>query len=487
MANDTKRRGLRKQVVATIMICAALGVASVATPSYSAQRQVTTPGATATLPGQGFADLIASVEPSVVTIEVSKSAAAELSDFSGGPRTEEFFKRFFDRGGMNPSQPERVQGAGSGFIIDRDGYIVTNNHVIADADTVSVRLSDGRQYSAEIIGTDDKTDLALLKIDAEELLAITFGDSDATRVGDWVVAIGNPFGLGGTATAGIVSARGRDIRSGPYDDYLQIDAPINRGNSGGPVFNTDGEVVGVNTAIFSPNGGSVGIGFAIPSNQVNEIIAELKRDGSVNRGWLGVQIQDIDQDLSTGLGLESQDGALVADVVADSPAHRAGIEVGDAILVYNDHEVKNAKDLSKLVAASDNDDKVSLTIWRGDTLIDLAVVLGSPKTPTTIADADQTLDNLGIAVAPLTDELRRRLEVDPDTTGAVVTMVDPDSKAAEQGIRRGDILVQADRKPINSAQDLKDTIAEAGRSGRDSVPVLVKRGDTQRFAVLPVA
>jgi len=327
----------------------------------------------------------------------------------------------------------------------------------------------------------------LLKTWIARSSATTFGDSDATRVGDWVVAIGNPFGLGGTATVGIVSARGRDIRSGPYDDYLQIDAPINHGNSGGPVFNIDGEVVGVNTAIFSPNGGSVGIGFAIPSNQVSDIVAELKRDGSVNRGWLGVLLQDIDQDLSAGLGLKSQDGALVADVVADSPAERAGIEVGDVILAYDDSNVKDAKGLSKLVGASDNGDKVLLTVWRSDELIDLDVLLGSPATSTAIADAHQTLDHLGIAVVPLTDELRRRLDVGPDATGAVVTNVAPDGKAAEHGIRQGDILVQADRQPINSAEDLKETMAEARRLGRDFVPVLVKRGDMQRFAVLPVA
>jgi serine protease Do len=472
----TKHRKTRVLGIAAIAASAALIVATWASPSHAAAPEK-----------EGFADLVEQVEPSVVTVEVTKTAAVQPSQFQGDPRAEEFMQRFFGGRGMRPSQQQPMQGAGSGFVIDVDGYIVTNNHVVEGADKVTVRLVNGRQYTAEIVGADDKTDLALLKIDADDLEAATFGDSDDTRVGDWVVAIGNPFGLGGTATAGIVSARSRDIRSGPYDDYLQIDAPINRGNSGGPVFNTDGEVVGVNTAIFSPNGGSVGIGFAIPSNQVDDIIAELRSDGVVDRGWLGVSLQDIDQDLADSLGLESQDGTLVTQVAGDSPAERAGIEVGDVIVSFDGGPVSNAKDLAKLVGSADSGDKAKLGVRRDDKNVKLTAVLGTPDNSVAAARSEKDLDDLGLAIAPLTDELRDQLGVDEDLEGAVVMRVAPGSKAAAQGIRRGDIVVQADRKPVTSASDLKNALAQAKNAGRDSVPVLVRRGDFQRFAVLPVA
>lgn len=441
----------------------------------------------AAMPMEGFADLVERVEPSVVTIEVSKSASVHEMQFSGDPRAEEFFRHFFGSPGMGQNEQRPAKGAGSGFVIDSDGYIVTNNHVVEGADEVSVHLRDGREYTAQVVGQDDKTDLALLKIDADDLEAAKFGDSDGARVGDWVVAIGNPFGLGGTATAGIVSARGRDIQSGPYDDYLQIDAPINQGNSGGPVFNTDGEVVGVNTAIFSPNGGSVGIGFAIPSNQVSDIIAELKSKGVIDRGWLGVALQGIDEDLSKSLGLDGREGALVTEIVGDSPAEKAGIKVGDVIVAYNDKEVKDARELSRLVGAADAGDKAKLRVWRGDSRINLTAKLGAPGGTVAVAKAEQSIEDLGISVAPLTDEIRSQLQVDDDVEGAVVSGIEPGSKAAAEGFRRGDILLQVDRKPVLSAKDLKDVLAHAKSQGRDSVPALVKRGDTQRFAVLPVA
>jgi serine protease Do len=302
-----------------------------------------------------------------------------------------------------------------------------------------------------------------------------------------VVAIGNPFGLGGTATVGIVSARGRDIRSGPYDDYLQIDAPINKGNSGGPIFNTRGEVVGVNTAIYSPNGGSVGIGFAIPANQVQNIVAELKIDGAVDRGWLGVLLQDINEELAEGLGLESQKGVLIADVVDDSPAEHAGIEVGDIILGYDGQEILNARALSRIVGASDQDDRVTLEIHRGDEQIELEVTLGAADTQTALAGKEQELSDLGLALSPLTDELRDQLGVNTETSGAVIVNIDPQGTAAKRGLQRGDILVRADRKPINNPKDLKKVLQQAKKQGRSSVPVLVRRGDTQQFSTLPVA
>ena len=443
--------------------------------------------ARAAIPEDGFADLVDHVEPTVVTIEVSNKATVQPTEFDGDPRAQEFFERFFGAPGMGQREPQPVRGAGSGFIIDVDGYIVTNNHVIDGADEVSVRLLDGREFTATVVGSDDKTDLALLKIEADQLRAAEFGDSDETRVGDWVVAIGNPFGLGGTTTAGIVSARGRDIQSGPYDDYLQIDAPINRGNSGGPVFNTDGEVVGVNTAIFSPNGGSVGIGFAIPANQVSEIVAELKRDGVVDRGWLGVSLQGLDEDLADSLGRDSADGALVTDVVEGSPAQAAGVQVGDVIVSCNGSDIEDARSLSRLVGSADAGDEARLRVWRNDAYVTLRAVLGTPDNAVAATKAERSLDGLGIAVAPLTDELRSQLDVDDDVDGAVVTRVEPGSQASAEGIRPGDILLQVDRTPVSSASELEKILGQAKREGRDAVPALVRRGNTQRFAVLPVA
>jgi serine protease Do len=489
MTIETKQR-VRTTFAMSAIASAALIAGSIALPAYSSANNATNVQPLVTVPETGFADLIALVEPAVVTIEVDKIVQPQLSGFNGDPRSEQFLERFFGSRGMSPPQPDRVQGAGSGFLIDDEGYIVTNNHVIANAERVSIRLPDDRQFTAEVVGVDDKTDLALLKIEADNLTAIDFGNSDAMRVGDWVVAIGNPFGLGGTATVGIISARSRDIRSGPYDDYLQIDAPINMGNSGGPIFNTSGQVVGVNTAIFSPNGGSVGIGFAIPANQVKEIVAELKSNGKVDRGWLGVQLQDIDQELADGLGLESQSGALIADVVADSAAAHAGVEVGDVVLSYNGQEVLNAKSLSRIVGSSDGGDKVTLGVLRGEDNLELEVILGdmveSAKLAGNTANAQQELKDLGLALSPMTDELRNQLGVDSDTSGAVVVNIDPNGLAARKGLRRGDVLVKAGGAPIDGPNDLEKALKTAKKLGRKSVPILVKRGDSQQFSTLPV-
>ncbi len=485
MKQEFKMRGWKTLAVSSVA-SAVLFASSLALPGHSAEEQQRSASLRGVAQIGGFADLIEQVEPSVVTIEVRTTMQAQPSGFGGDPRAEEFFRRFFGERGQAPSQPRQAQGVGSGFIVDEAGFIVTNNHVIDGADSVTVRLSDDREFDAEIVGYDEQTDLALLKIDARNLSASTMGDSDSTRVGDWVVAIGNPFGLGGTATAGIVSARSRDIRSGPYDDYLQIDAPINRGNSGGPVFNMDGEVVGVNTAIFSPNGGSVGIGFAIPANQVKGIVDELRSSGSVDRGWLGVQLQNIDDNLAESLGLDSQDGALVADVVKDSPAERAELEVGDIIIGYDGETVANGKELARKVGESDSGDKAVLNILRDGEEIDLKVQLGDAETQMASTGSEQTLKELGMSLAPLTDDLRERLDIEQDVTGAVVLKVDPNGSAAEQGIRRGDILMKVGREVIDSPKVLEKALAKAKKTGRGSVPVLVRRGDVQQFMSVPV-
>ncbi|MBT8078783.1 MAG: Do family serine endopeptidase [Gammaproteobacteria bacterium] len=482
--NERKvNRGWRTLALSTVA-SAVLLAASITLPGHSATDGGPAGPVANTDVRNGFADLIEQVEPSVVTIEVNKTMEARPSAFGGDPRAEEFFERFFGQRGVTPRQPRQAQGVGSGFVIDESGYIVTNNHVIDGADTVTVRLIDGAEHDAAVIGIDAQTDLALLKIDAENLVATRLGDSDETRVGDWVVAIGNPFGLGGTATAGIVSARSRDIRSGPYDDYLQIDAPINRGNSGGPVFNTDGEVVGVNTAIFSPNGGSVGIGFAIPVNQVRDIVDELRSDGSIDRGWLGVQLQSIDRDLADSLGLDSRNGALVADVVAGSPAQRAGIEVGDVIVGFDNEDVANSRELARLVGNSDSGDEASVVIIRDGDEISLEVRLGDAATQIAATDQEQKLQDLGLTLAPLTQDLRQRLDIDDGIDGAVVVRIDPDGSAAASGLRRGDILMRADRRQVESPQDFEIALSAARKKGRNSLPVLVRRGESQQFMSL---
>lgn len=441
---------------------------------------------------RSFADVVEMVSPSVVAISVNKKVAARPTAglqqrFPGGQGSpfDEFFGQYFGRQGRQ--MPERaVQALGSGFVVDQSGYIVTNNHVIEDAGSITIVMQDGREFDATLVGTDPKTDLALLKIEADvDLPALTLGNSDAARVGDWVLAIGNPFGLGGSATAGIISARGRDLRSGPYDDYLQIDAPINSGNSGGPVFNANGEVIGVNTAIYSPNGGNVGIGFAIPSKQVQTIIAELKDTGTVRRGWLGVQIQDIDKDLASSLGLDHDNGALVADVVADSPAAEAGFQVGDVIMDFDGNEITTAKSLSLAVANADAATKVPVKILRDGKSKTLRVKLG---------EAEQVADNqdnghmsqgtvgeeLGLALSNLTDNEREQLGLPDDYSGVLVSQVDPNGSAAKQGVRPGDVIARVGSASVHNVNEAKAAIAKAKSAG-DYTALLVRRRDGQQF------
>ena len=364
---------------------------------------------TAGVGNPAFADIIERVKPAVVTIIVERDAtpAMKRAVADQGPQRgqrgqeglDEFFERFFGPNGPGiPGAPQgrgpRSGGQGSGFIIDERGYVVTNNHVVSGADTVKVVLDDGTELRGKVVGTDAATDLALIKIDGgKKLRAVEFGDSDRARVGDWVVAIGNPFGFGGTATVGIISARGRDLRAGPYDDFLQVDAAINSGNSGGPVFDASGRVIGVNTAIYSPNGGNVGLGFAIPATQVKVVVAELRNGGKVHRGWLGVQIQDLTPELARSVGLAAAEGALVADVVAGSPAQKSGVRAGDVIRRYGETPIKNAKDLSRRVAATDKGHDVLLEVWRDNRAQKLKVDIGA-QAPT-LAEQDDVQPDAG--------------------------------------------------------------------------------------------
>jgi serine protease Do len=440
-----------------------------------------------------FADVIEAVSPAVVNIAVSKVERAAPTGFEfRTPQGEElpfeqFFGRFFE--GPQGARPERrSEGQGSGFLIDAGGYIVTNNHVAGDAEKITVTLQDGRKFDATLVGRDSKTDLALIKVDAGNLPYVEFGNSDSARVGDWVVAIGNPFGLGGTATAGIISARGRDIQSGPYDDYLQLDAPINFGNSGGPVFNVSGEVIGVNTAIFSPNGGNIGIGFAIPANQAKDIVASLKENGSVERGWLGVQIQNLDDELADTLGLTDARGALVAEVMADGPAARGGVQAGDVITRFNGQEVDSARTLSRVVAAAPPSEAAKVTVWRDGRSRELSVELGAAEQTEQVASANtgagqQGSAALGLTLRPLTDQDRTQLNLPSEAQGALVVAVAPSSPAAEKGIRPGDVITRVNQQVVSSVSDAVAAL-NAAKEGDDNALLLVRRGDSQRFVAL---
>ncbi len=481
-----RRSGWLAGFAAGAIAAAAAVVANFAPSAHSATESPVVVGS--------FADVVERVSPAVVNIAVTK--VSRTAPTSAAPRPQarspldEFFGRFFEAPfGTGVPQPRRTEGLGSGFIVDADGYVVTNNHVIDGADEIVVTLQDGRKLDATLVGTDPQTDLALLKVDARgKLPAVAFGDSERARVGDWVIAIGNPFGLGGTATAGIISARGRDIRSGPYDDYLQIDAPINRGNSGGPVFNTAGEVIGVNTAIFSPNGGNIGIGFAIPSSQAKSVVAALRENGAVQRGWLGVQIQELDEEIAASLGLDAPKGALVAEVLADGPAERAGLRAGDVITAFAGREVDGVRALTRMVADRDPRETVTLDVLRDGERHEIRVELGDRSASPTVAAAGPRGNRaaertLGLALRPLTDRDRAELGLPAGTAGAVVAAVDPGSPAAEKGLQPGDVITQIDRRPVASVDDALAALRDA--AGREEPALLlVRRGDSQRFVAL---
>ncbi len=440
---------------------------------------------------ESFADLAEKLLPSVVNIATTQMVETQRSE-----EFEEFFKEFFERRGTPPPQQEkrRSNSLGSGFIIDKSGYIVTNNHVIAEADEITVRLSDDTSLEAKVVGRDEKTDLALLKVETSEPLpAVPWGDSDVTRIGDWVVAIGNPFGLGGTVTAGIVSARQRDINSGPYDDFIQTDAAINRGNSGGPMFNLDGEVIGVNTAIFSPSGGSVGIGFAIPSVIVKNVIAQLREHGEVRRGWLGVRIQTVTEELAEGLRLDKVTGALVASVTPGGPAEDAGIAQGDVVLRFDGREVSDMRKLPRMVAETPIGKAVSVVVWRKGKEESFKVSLGEldeelvAKASLKTDDVEEEtgkVGDLGLALGQITPELRQRFELEEKTKGVVITEVDEGGSGAEKGLRPGDVIVEVDQEQVSSPTQVVERVEKAKTDGFRVVTLLVYRqGDFQWVAV----
>lgn len=418
-----------------------------------------------------FADLAEQLLPSVVNI-----ATKQAADQSPHGNFEEFFEDF------GQGRPPQGAALGSGFIIDSSGYVVTNHHVVEGADEITVRLSDDTSLLATLVGSDERTDLALLKVESDKPLpAARWGDSDEARIGDWVMAIGNPFGLGGTVTAGIVSARGRDIRSGPYDDFIQTDTAINRGNSGGPLFDMSGAVIGVNSAIFSPSGGSVGIGFAIPSQMARNVINQLREHGEVRRGWLGVRIQRVTPELAEGLRLDDDRGALVASVTPDGPAAQAGIEQGDVILKFNDRVVPQSNKLPRMVAETAIGSKVPVSLWRKGKEVTVYAVLGALDEEVIAAsapnrDSAQSHDavkDLGVELSKLTGQMRQEMGLPTDLEGVIVTKVDGKGPAAAKGIGVGDVIVEVDQEAVSSPEAVARQIEKAKEEGYKVVTLLV--------------
>lgn len=432
-----------------------------------------------------FADLVEKVNPAVVSIRVDEEVAATAPavpdlPFPPGSPFEKFFRDLQPQGPNGKPRSRHATALGSGFLISADGYIVTNNHVVGDGKDITVIRDDGSELKAELIGKDAKTDLALVKVESKKPLPyVVFGDSENVRVGDWVLAVGNPFGLGGTVTTGIVSARGRQIGAGPYDDFIQIDASINKGNSGGPTFDVHGNVVGVNTAIFSPTGGSVGIGFAIPSSIAKNVVAQLKDKGKVTRGWLGVTIQQVDDEVASSLSLDKPRGALVAQVGEGSPAEKAGIKTGDVIVDVNGKAMEDVRAVSRTVADLEPESNAKLVIWRDGREKPIAVRIGTfPDNPQMAAATEPgaepetaTTESLGLALADSPD-------------GVVVKSVDPASDAAEKGIQPGDIVVKVSGRDVKKPADVVAGVEEANKAKKSSVLLLLRSDNQQRFVAL---
>ncbi|HMI97609.1 MAG TPA: Do family serine endopeptidase [Micropepsaceae bacterium] len=461
-----------------------------------------------------FADLVEHVSPAVVTVVVEReSTGTQMSGLDDVPAPfRDFFRQFGEGRGQGQGQgqgqgrqrqPQRSQAMGSGFIIDPSGFIVTNNHVIEEGKKISVKLPSGREYQAHLIGADKDTDVALIKVDGvTDMPIVALGDDRRLRVGDWVVAVGNPFGLGGTVTAGIVSSIGRDIGNGPYTDYIQIDAPINQGNSGGPTFDLSGRVVGMNTAIFSPSGGSVGIGFAIPASIVKTIVDQLKDHGNVSRGWLGVQIQSLTPDMAASLGAGNAKGAIVASVVDDSPAAKAGFKQGDVVVSLNGTDIDDSRDLTRKVAGLRAGQKADFSILREGQKRQIAAVIAkrddqqvaSADRPATPNRADRGNNNrqaatssLGLELMPLTTETREQYNVDGKVNGVVVSSVEPNSEAADKGFRPGDVIVGIGNKTVRAPSDIEQGVADAKKAGRETVLLLVSGDQGQHYVALKVA
>lgn len=505
-SNSSRTRSRLLAAVASLAIAGAIGFGAVATgtaPVLADAVRVDAPQV------PSFADVVQRVSPAVVSVRVKakiQPTADDGPDFFQGPDgfdnlpdnhpMKRFFKQFRGYGDQrgdrrmnrrNHDDQPRPVAQGSGFFISEDGYLVTNNHVVQEGTAFTIVTNDGKEFDAKLVGTDPRTDLAVLKVDGkgEKFTYVDFADDSKIRVGDWVVAVGNPFGLGGTVTAGIVSARGRDIGAGPYDDFLQIDAAVNRGNSGGPAFNLNGQVVGINTAIFSPSGGSVGIAFAIPASTAKVVVADLMKSGTVERGWLGVEIQPVTADIAESLGLKSQTGALVANAQDDGPARKVGIAAGDVITQVDGKDVASPRDLARMIGAYTPGKSVDVTVLRNGKTETKTIKLGELPNSDKQASADdqqsspaepESLADLGLTVTK-----------SDDGKGLVVTDVDPDGDAASRGIQTGDVIVAVNSSEVKSVGDVTKAMGEAAKAGRKSVLVQINRDDNNRFVALPVA
>ncbi len=505
--NAPKYRALTARRLILLTTVAGLGLAALfvapgtppsSLPSWSTAavaQNVTQQAQTVARP-VGFADIVEKVKPAVISVRVTMDNSSQLSGLEGqngspfppGSQMERFFRRFGlpDNGNGNQRMP-RTTGQGSGFFISADGYAVTNNHVVEKAQNVQVTADDGKTYSAKVIGTDSRSDLALIKVDGRNDFPYAKLSEANPRIGDWVLAVGNPFGLGGTVTAGIVSARGRDIGAGPYDDFIQIDAPVNKGNSGGPTFDVDGNVIGVNTAIFSPSGGSVGIAFAIPADMVRTVVAQLKDHGSVTRGWIGVQIQQVTPEIADSLGLKKATGALVAEPQPDGPAAKAGIQSGDVIVSVNGNPVTDARDLAKKIGGIAPGTTVKLGVVNKGTEKTVSLTLGELP-----AQREANANSQG-RESPNGDMGRFGLTLAPagnvggaGTQGVVVTAVDPDGVAAEQGFKTGDVILDVAGKAVANPADVRKALADARGEGKHNVLMRVKSGDGTKFVALPL-
>jgi serine protease Do len=444
-----------------------------------------------------FADLAAKLLPTVVNIATSQTLKAppraQMPNVPPGSPLEDLFKNFL---GPDGEKPRHVTSLGSGFIIDPAGFIVTNNHVIDNSDQVTITLYDGSSLPAKIVGRDTKTDLALLKVVPKKPLPAThFGDSDKIRIGDWVMAIGDPFGLGSTVTAGIVSARNRDINAGPYDDFIQTDAPINRGNSGGPLFDMDGNVMGINSAIFSPSGGSVGIGFAIPANLARDVVAQLKQFGIARRGWIGVRIQQVTEEIAQGMGLPNSQGALVADVTRGGPAQKAGLQNGDVVISFDNKPIGDSKLLPRVVAATPIGKNVNIDVLRKGRKQSYHIVIakldegtpdkpGKKLPPPAPPKAKSKLSQLGLTVTALDENARAKYKLADNVQGVVVSAVDPASPAADKNFRPGDVIVEAQNQPVKTPADLEARVDADAKAGKKAELMLVSRGGDTTYVGL---
>lgn len=486
------------QFVATLFTLAGLAFAA---PSYA-------------VPPDSFAPVVEPLMPAVVNISTTQKIHQQammngpMFDFEGLPDTpqgrqlKQLFRQQFNGGGQ-PLPDKEVTSLGSGFVIDPTGYVVTNNHVVGDAEEIRVIFQDNTHYAAKLIGRDPKTDLALLKIKGDKPFpSVNFGDSDTMHVGDWVIAVGNPFGLGGSVSAGIVSARGRNINAGPFDDFIQTDAAINRGNSGGPLFNSKGEVVGINSAIYSPTGGSVGIGFAIPSAMAKTVVDQLKKDGVIHRGWLGVKIQQVSEEIANSLGLGKPRGALVLEVGKDSPAVGSGLAAGDIIVKFDGREIDEMRKLPRYVADTKIGKKVDLVVWRKGKEVTISTKVGELPDDQKNADAgtgksgkgDDDSDSapaskelvLGMQLVPVSPALRQRFQLKPTVKGLIVDDVDMTSEAAKRGIRPADIILDVNQVPVETIDALKQGFKDAKKAGRDFALLRVQRAEDVIYVTVSV-